>query len=99
LANKLIDDDDRWDDTPDLGPISEAQKISGGESRSSIYRALRRGELVAVKRGRSLLIDLNSARRRAQTFPRAKFGAADSGEQVLDTLRPVRNAAALRDPE
>ena len=58
------------DQALDLGTIQEAQKICGGESISSIYRAIRRGELVALKRGNRTLIDLESARRRARNFPR-----------------------------
>ncbi len=72
--NQIVD---RFSDdgAPDVnwGSISDAQKISGNESRAGIYRAIARGELVAVKRGRRTLIDLESARRRARNFPLAKI--------------------------
>lgn len=57
--------------TPEWGSIADAQKISGNESRSGIYRAIARGELIAAKRGRRTVIDLASARRRACSFPLA----------------------------
>ena len=37
-------------------PIADAQKILGGKSRSQIYEAIGRGELVAVKDGNKTLI-------------------------------------------
>lgn len=55
------------------GSISDAQKICGNESRAGIYRAISRGELVAVKRGRRTLISLESARLRASNFPKVNL--------------------------
>ena len=59
--------------TPELATISDIQKMNGGESRASIYRALGRGELVAVKRGRRTLIVVESARQRIRNMPIASF--------------------------
>ena len=59
------------------GTISDAQKISGNESRAGIYRAIERGELIAAKRGRRTLVDLKSARDRARNFPRVTLKTAE----------------------
>lgn len=54
--------------------IDEARHYSGGESKSSIYRALAAGELDAVKRGRRTLVTTESIRRRLRNLPKATFG-------------------------
>lgn len=46
-----------------------------GVSRSFIYRALAEGKVVAVKAGRSVLIDGNSLRAYLAALPRAVFRA------------------------
>lgn len=46
-----------------------------GVSRSFIYRALAEGKVVAVKAGRSVLIDGNSLRAYLASLPRAVFRA------------------------
>ena len=58
---------------PELATIADIQRMCGGESRASIYRALGRGELLAVKRGRRTLILLESARQRIRDLPPAAF--------------------------
>ena len=63
---------------PEFASIQEIQRLGGGESRASIYRALARGELLAVKRGRRTLIVVESARRRLRNLPIAKFRAPGS---------------------
>lgn len=60
----------------ELETIAETQKRFGGESRSSIYRALQRKELEAVKRGRRTLITVASANRRFRNLPNAIFKSA-----------------------
>ena len=59
--------------SPELATIADIQKMNGGESRASIYRALARGELQAVKRGRRTLIIVESARERIRKMPPASF--------------------------
>lgn len=59
--------------SPELATIADIQKMNAGESRASIYRALARGELQAVKRGRRTLIIVESARERIRKMPRASF--------------------------
>jgi len=59
---------------PELITIDEARRVSGGESKSSIYRALAAGELDAVKRGRRTLVTTESIRRRLSNLPKATFG-------------------------
>ena len=67
------DNSDRGASRLEFITIAEAQRLAGGESRSSIYRALAAGELVAVKRGRRTLILRESANRRLEALPKAKF--------------------------
>ena len=43
-----------------LVDIPTVQRLGGGESRSSIYRAIQRGELEVVKLGRSTKLTLAS---------------------------------------
>lgn len=71
LTDNPHPDDDLLD--LDWGSIPDAQKICGNESRAGIYRAIARGELIAAKRGRRTLIELESARRRARNFPKVKL--------------------------
>lgn len=47
--------------------------VAYGVSRSFIYRALAEGKIVAVKAGRSVLIDGNSLRGYLASLPRAIF--------------------------
>lgn len=58
---------------PELATIEATQKMCGGESRASIYRALARGELRAIKRGRRTLVIVASARERIRNMPAARF--------------------------
>jgi hypothetical protein len=80
------------DGFPQLAPIPSIQKMSGGESRSSIYRALQRGELLAVKRGRRTLIDVDSARRRIRNLPKANFRSPQSTTELVDMDPQAREA-------
>ena len=57
-----------------LVSIDEARRMSGNESRSSVYRALAAGELDAVKRGRRTLVTVESIRLRLRSLPKATFG-------------------------
>jgi hypothetical protein len=58
---------------PVLVPIPEVQRLSGGESRASVYRALAAGELDAVKRGRRTLVMRDSVIRRLNSLPKATY--------------------------
>ena len=71
--NHCKSDNEYPDTTTKLITLQETQKICGGESLSGIYRAIRRGELTAVKRGNRTLIELDSVHRRARSFPKAKL--------------------------
>jgi len=51
----------------------EAAKAITGISRSSLYEAIGRGELDAVKDGDRLLITMTSIERRQAALPRAKI--------------------------
>jgi len=62
----------------EFATITDAQQMLGGESRSSIYRALQRGELHAVKRGRRTLILVASIRQRIAEMPTARFLGGDA---------------------
>jgi hypothetical protein len=54
-------------------PIPEAQRLCGDKCRSSLYDAISRGELDAVKDGQKTLITLASNRRRQANLPPAKI--------------------------
>ena len=64
----------------EITPIPDAQRRMGGESRSGIYRALARGELKAVKRGRRTMIVVESIRQRILRLQRAQFGSGRDGK-------------------
>ncbi len=64
---------------PVLVPIPEVQRLGGGESRASVYRALKAGHLDAVKRGRRTLVVLESVIRRLNSLPKAAFPAKHVG--------------------
>ena len=71
---------------PELVTIDEARRVSGGESKSSIYRALAAGELEAVKRGRRTLVTTESIRRRLNNLPKATFGLLMTTENSADEI-------------
>ena len=52
--------------------VIEAARLTG-ESRSSIYRSIRKGELDALKSGAATLVTVASIKRRLANLPR--FGA------------------------
>ena len=64
----------------EIVPIPDAQRRMGGESRSGIYRALARGELRAVKRGRRTMILVESIRQRILQLQCAQFGSDRVGK-------------------
>ena len=64
----------------EITPIPDAQRRMGGESRSGIYRALARGELKAVKRGRRTMIVVESIRQRILQLQQAQFGNGRGGK-------------------
>jgi len=66
---------------PEFITLDEARRLGGGESKSSIYRALNAGELHAVKRGRRTLLTLESVRNRLHNLPKATFGSAETTDQ------------------
>jgi hypothetical protein len=70
-------DDQQRSQTPVLEPthvsIPEARRLTGGKSRTSLYTAIARGELDAVKDGTKTLITLASIRRRQANLPPAKI--------------------------
>lgn len=69
-------------DNPELITLDEARRMGGGESKSSIYRALKNGELQARKRGRRTLLTLDSVRRRLRNLPQATFGFVATAEKA-----------------
>ena len=73
--------------------IDEARRLSGGESKTSLYKALRSGELHAVKRGRRTLLTLESVRNRLRNLPKATFGSPVTTEQ---SIHQALNDGALR---
>jgi hypothetical protein len=54
-------------------PVPEAQRLCGDKCRSSLYDAIARGELEAVKDGAKTLITLESIERRQANLPPAKI--------------------------
>jgi hypothetical protein len=70
-------------DEPVIVPIPEAQRLNGGESRASIYRALAAGELDAVKRGRRTLVVRDSIIRRLNSLPKATFSAKNAAPVAM----------------
>ena len=85
-AYSLIPQDSAENTTQELVTVDEARRIGGGESKSSIYRALAAGELQAFKRGRRTLVTLNSIRHRLRTVPKAHFGLSASDEKASSQI-------------
>jgi hypothetical protein len=52
--------------------LDQAIRVSGF-SRSELYRRLRSGEIVGLKNGRTLLIDVQSLQQCVASLPRATF--------------------------
>jgi hypothetical protein len=53
-------------------PVKEAKRLLGNKSGGSLYAAIARGELEALKDGRKTLITLRSIRKRQQSLPAFK---------------------------
>lgn len=77
-------------DTLQLIPLSKTQEMFGGESRSSIYRALQTGQLAAVKLGRRLLITKSSIDARLHGLPKATFKDNPGHSQRPEDTDPTR---------
>ena len=78
----LSDEDRRSSEAPGaslMEPITvrviEAARLTG-ESRSSIYRSIRKGELEALKSGAATLVTVVSIKRRLANLPRFEGRAA-----------------------
>jgi hypothetical protein len=54
-------------------PVKEARRLLGNKSNASLYMAIARGELEAIKDGKKTLITTRSIRRRQENLPRAQI--------------------------
>jgi hypothetical protein len=54
-------------------PTKEARRLLGNKSNASLYTAIARGELEAIKDGKKTLITTRSIRRRQENLPRAQI--------------------------
>ena len=55
--------------------------------------------LLAVKRGRQTLIDVDSARRRIRNLPKANFRSPQSTTELVDSMNPQAKEAFDRNAE
>jgi hypothetical protein len=53
-------------------PVKEARRLLGNKSNASLYTAIARGELEAVKDGKKTLITTRSIHKRQQNLPAFK---------------------------
>jgi excisionase family DNA binding protein len=82
MMTDLSDEDRRSSEAPGaslMEPLAvrviEAARLTG-ESRSSIYRSIRKGELDALKSGAATLVTVASIKRRLSNLPRFETRAA-----------------------